>query len=300
MIGAQLMKVTEYPALFQVSDSLANNSQRNHLRLIRTKVALLIAVGVISAITWDQGLTLRIVGGILLTTFLVLSIALTSVTHEKKFEEIWFNARALAESTKTETWNFLMQLDPYDKITNENDAENYFLEKIREIFHSQKSISFALTNTPKGGTQITSKMKQIRNETFERKKEIYLQDRIRNQENWYSNKAELNRKRASQWLYITWTAEVLAVVLAVLTILVKIPIVNPVGIVSSASAGILSWLTSKSYAEANQSYCLVAHDLAILQDEAKRASTADELGKVILKVENSINQEHRVWLGRLI
>ncbi len=294
------MKSTEYPALFQESDSLAKKSQKNHLMLIRTKVAILIAVGVITAITWDQTFTLKIAGGLLLTSLLVLSIALTSITHEKKFEETWFSARALAESTKAETWNFLMKLNPYNNIPDDKEAENHFLEKLREIFHNQSGISSVLSPPAKGGTQITSKMKQIRNETFDRRKEIYIQSRIRNQEVWYSNKAEFNRNRASQWLYITWTAEILAVVFAVLTTIITISVVSPVAIVLAASAGVLAWLNSKSYAEADQSYCMVSHDLAILQDEAKRVSTIPEFENVVSKVENAISQEHRVWLGRVI
>jgi type IV secretory pathway component VirB8 len=185
-------------------------------------------------------------------------------------------------------------------MSNDVEAETFFLEKLREILRTQNSISSTLHPHLHEGTQITSSMKQIRSEPFDKRKEIYVQDRIRDQKTWYSRKAEVNKKRASQWQIITWTSEILAVLFAILTTLIPITMISPVPIVLSASAGVLSWLNTKSYAEAAQSYGLVAQDLAILQEEANRASTTDEFDKVISNVENAINQEHRVWLARII
>jgi hypothetical protein len=294
------MEFTEYPALFQESDSLAKDAQRNHLGLLRTKVALLILVGVIAGITWDQGFVLRITGGILLTSFLVLSIALTAIAHEKRFEETWFGARALAESIKAETWNFTMRMKPYDDLLKENDAENLFLEKLREILREHHTVFSTLQPHLHDGEQITSSMKQVRNEVFDDRKEIYIQNRIHDQMVWYSSKSSLNKKRASEWLIITWSFEILAVAFAVLSTLIPIAIVSPVAIVLSGSAGVLTWLNARSYTEAAQSYGLVGQDLDILQEEAKRASSIGEFGKVVSEVENAINQEHRIWLGRVI
>jgi prepilin signal peptidase PulO-like enzyme (type II secretory pathway) len=294
------MTFTEYPSMFKESDSLAKDSQRNHLRLVRSKVSLLVLVGVIAAVTWDQGLAFRLIGGVLLTTFLVLSISLTAIIHEKRFEETWFGARALAESIKAETWNFTMKLKQYCNMLDDNEAENHFLERLREIFREHSTISSTLQPHLHEGEQITPGMKRVRAEAFDNRKEIYIQNRIRDQMIWYSSKAGLNKKRASQWLIITWTFELLAVAFAVFTTLIPIAIASPVAIVLSASAGVLTWLNAKSYTEAAQSYGLVAQDLDILEEEAKRASTIDEFGKVVSEVETAINQEHRIWLGRVI
>ena len=228
------MTFTEYPSMFKQSDSLAKDAQRNHLRLVRAKVSLLILVGVIAAVTWDQVSTLRIAGGVLLITFLVLSISLTAIIHEKRFEETWFGARALAESIKAETWNFTMKLKPYGNMLNDNEAENHFLERLREIFREHHTISSTLQPHLHEGEQITQRMKQVRIEAFDNRKEIYVQNRIRDQMIWYSSKAGLNKKRASQWLIITWTFELLAVAFAVFTTLISVALVSPVAVVLSA------------------------------------------------------------------
>jgi hypothetical protein len=294
------MKFIEYPSLFKESDSLAKDAQRNHLRLVRAKVSLLVLVGVIASITWDQGLTLRLAGGILLTTFLVLSISFTAIIHEKRFEETWFGARALAEAIKAETWNFTMKIGQYGNILKDSEAENHFLERLRKIFREHHTTSSILQPHLHEGEQITAGMKQVRIEAFDNRKDIYIQSRIRDQMIWYSSKAALNRKRASQWLIITWTFELLAVAFAVFSTLIPFAIASPVEIVLSASAGIFTWLNAKSYAEAGQSYGLVAQDLDLLEEEAKRATTIEEFGKVVSEVENAINQEHRIWLGRIV
>jgi hypothetical protein len=292
------MEVNDYPALFQESDSRAKKAQQNHFRFIRAKVALVIFVGLITAVVWDKESTFKITGGVLLTTFLVLSIVITAITLEKKFDEEWFGMRAIAESTKAETWNFVMKLKPYDD--GSNDSDRYFLERLRELLRVKPNISSALRPHLNEGVQITSYMRRFRNETFEARKDNFIQNRIRDQKLWYSKKADWNNKLASIWQIITWALEILAVVFGIVTIFAPTGTISPPGIVLSASAGVLFWLNTKSYAEASKSYGLVAEDLAILEEEAKNILSEDKFSKVVSDVENAISLEHRVWLGRVI
>jgi hypothetical protein len=258
-----------------------------------------LAVGIVIAITWDQGITLRLTGGAFLIVFLVSSIALTAVAREKNYEETWFGSRAIAELTKAETWSFIMKLKPYDT-RPEKEAENRFLDRLREVLKAQQNISSELAPHLHEGTQITPIMEQIRIEPFSKRKEFYIQNRIRDQMIWYSRKAEWNKIQVSRWLNITWILEILAVAFALIVTLAPNTEINPVGIVLAASAGVLCWLNSKSYNEAAQSYGLVSSELSILKERAERASTVDELSETVLDTENLINQEHRVWLGRVI
>jgi len=99
---------------------------------------------------------------------------------------------------------------------------------------------------------------------------------------------------------ITWILEVAAVALAIIAIILKDMPINPVGIIATAGAGALSWLNARSYSEASISYGLVAHELALLEDRGSHASTEDKLANIVLDAENKINQEHKIWIARLL
>ena len=76
-------------------------------------------------------------------------------------------------------------------------------------------------------------------------------------------------------------------------------IVNPVGIVGAAGAGVLSWIGYKTYNEASDSYGFIAQELLLNEEKAKHLSTQEGLDKIVADVEGAISREHTVWSGRL-
>ena len=70
---------------------------------------------------------------------------------------------------------------------------------------------------------------------------------------------------------------------------------SAVGMATTASGAILSWVAAKNYGELSQSYSMVAHQLSFIEDDAKQARTDDQLKKIVLDAEETIGQEHRIW-----
>jgi len=290
----------DYPALYRESDSLAINAQKKHFWLVRTKIALLLVITGIMSVSWGQQPSLRTLVAIVLAISLVLSIAFTAIMNVKDLDRVWFSGRTIAESIKTETWSFMMKVDPYDGTLTDSEAEDRFLNRLDEILRRQPSVRSLLALNPTGGPQITQHMRQMRNETLENRRTYYLQKRIRDQRHWYAQKAMWNKGQESRWFVITWILELAAASIAIIMIIMEDIIINPIGIITTISAGILAWINARSYREPSESYGLAAQELALFEDRANQVSTEERLARLVLDVEKIITREHSIWLGRLL
>jgi len=288
----------DYPTLYRETDSSSINAQKKHFWLVRTKIALLLVIAGIASIAWSQEPNLRTSAAIVLAIFLVVSMVLSAIMDMKKFDRIWFSSRAIAESVKTESWSFMMKIEPYGDAIPDSEAEDRLLNRLDGILHLQPSVSSELAPYLQQGALITEHMRQIRNETLENRRTYYVQSRIRDQRLWYAKKAKWNKSQESRWFIITWILQLAAAVIAITVIGFRDFIVNPVGILTTAGAGALSWLHARSYRELSQSYSLVAQELALLEDRANQASTEEKLARIVLDVERTISREHTIWLAR--
>jgi hypothetical protein len=293
------LKTEDYPMLFQESDSLAIKAQSKHLLFVRTKIAFLVAIAVIMSVSWNQELGLRTPAAVTLAVSLVISMAFTALMNTKRFDHAWVSFRATAESIKTETWLFMMKVEPYEGSITDIQAKDRYLKRLDEILHCRPSVRSQLALHLKEGPQITKQMKEIRNEKLANRREFYVQNRIQDQRRWYVEKSKWNKKRESLWFIVTWILELAAASLAIVAIILQDTFINPVGIVTTAGAGVLSWINARSYSEPAESYGFVAEELVIIQDRANQVSTEKDLAKIVLDAERTIDREHTIWLARL-
>ena len=217
----------------------------------------------------------------------------------KKYDYVWFSCRAVAESVKTESWRFMMKVKPYDNTISDPEAEDRFIANLKEILYRLPSVSSEITSHIKEGDQITERMREVRNKTLEDRKVFYIQNRIRDQIDWYATKSDWNRNKYSQWFFLTWFLQFAAIAVAVITIICfSYSLIRPVGLITTAAAGAMTWMHSKSYRELNQSYGLIAQELSFLEVQAKRVTTEKELADIVMDVERTISREHIIWLTR--
>jgi hypothetical protein len=288
----------KYPAIYEESDSCASSNQSKHFWVLRVKVGLLLAVAAIAAFTWNQELGFKNAAGIIIGTVLMTSMVLTAIVDSKRFDRIWFSSRAVAESVKKESWLFMMKTKPYDGVLPEPKTEELFLDRLQQILQSQSSICSELALHSKEGTQITDQMRNARNQKIDDRLAYYLANRVRFEQQWYKNKSKWNQIREFRWFVLTWVLQLAAAALAFITIFFTGLILNPVGIITTAGAGTLSWMNARSYRELSQSYGLVAQRLSILGERKREASTEEELSEIVTDLEQAISGEHTIWLAR--
>ena len=70
---------------------------------------------------------------------------------------------------------------------------------------------------------------------------------------------------------------------------------NAVGIATTCSASILSWMGARSYRELAYSYNTVAHELSLIEENAENTSSEDQLSAIVEEVEGLMSEEHELW-----
>lgn len=293
-----MLELQEYPVLFRESDSCAIHSQREYFRLLKIKICLLLVTAAVASFSWNQEPSVRIPAAVVTAMILTVLMALSAIGDMKKFDRIWFGSRAIAESVKKESWVFMMKGKPYDNTVTDSVAEQVFLNRLKQIFQSQSSICSELASYSNEGDQITEHMKQMMRKPIVDRLTYYAKNRIHDQRLWYAKKANWNRTRESRWFIVTWILQVVAVILAFIIIGFKNLVANPVGILTTAGAGVLSWMTARSYRELSQSYGLIAQELSFLEERGEHVSTEEELSDIVLEVEQTISREHTIWLTK--
>jgi hypothetical protein len=286
----------DYPILFRAGDATAIRAQKRHFLLVRTRIALLLVTAGIASFSWNQFPDVRIWAAISSAVFLVASIALSAVMEMRKFDRLWFSSRAIAESAKMESWKFMMNVEPYEG--DDVAAEKAFLERLDELLRSQPSVLPEMVALLKEGAQITEQMKKMRTASLDDRLAYYVQNRIRDQRRWYAIKAAKNHSDESRWSIISWILQIGAAAIAIVVVGVSDPIIKPVGVLTTAGAGVLSWINARNVRELSQSYSLIAQQLTNLEALATQVSTEGKLGEIALDVERTISREHTIWLKR--
>jgi len=294
------LETPEYPAMYNESDLCAIDNQKKYLRLFKLKIGLLIAVSIVTSVSINNlpgfaGL------GLVIAIVLLALMVLTAIIELRRFDRTWFSSRAVAETIKKESWLFMMKAKPYDSI-NVEDAIRIFLTNLRKILDSQSQISSELSAHLQDSPQITETMKRIRNGTVVERLSSYIANRVHDQYLWYAGKSKLNRDLENIWFVLTWVFQFLAVSFAFIVFLISNPVINPVGILTTAAAAIISWMSVRSYRELSQSYGLIKQELSLLEEQAKQLplKTEKELNDFVQEVEQTISREHTIWLSRRI
>jgi hypothetical protein len=253
-----------------------------------------------ASFSWSPGLGLEFWTSLTIAIVLAVLMTLAAIGDLKRLDRIWFAARAVAESVKKESWLFMMKIVPYDDSTSDSEARKVFLDRLKRFLDSQPSICSELIMDSQEGKQITESIENARKQTVLERLAYYRTNRIHDQQHWYTKKATWSRKQEEGWFILSWVLQGLAVTLAFIIVIFSGLIINPVGIITTAGAGVLSWMGARNYRELSQSYGFIAQRLSILEEQAEQLSTEKELAEMVLRVEETISQEHTIWLARRV
>lgn len=293
------MKDENYPRLFQDADSLAVATEKKYYWLVRSKIALLITSAVMASFTLESQSNFGVMATVGLSLVLVVSMGLTAYTRIKNYDQVWSNSRVVAESVKAETWVYVARSGSYGGKAESDKSEELFLTRLREILQKHPSLYPHLASDLEKGAQITDYMGQMRSQDIGARATYYVGQRIHDQRLWYMKKAKWNRDQGSLWFAIGWALEICAIGFSIVLIGQRNAGINPIGIVGAAGAGALSWIGSRSYNEASESYGFIAQELLLNEEKAKHLSKQEDLDKMTADVEGVISKEHMVWLARL-
>ncbi|MGS2739036.1 DUF4231 domain-containing protein [Sinomicrobium sp. M5D2P17] len=292
-----MMDIQDFPNYYQASDKVSIESQRNYLHIIRTDLFVMIFAALLTVHNFQNEqpkFWINCTTGLLL----LAALALTIIMKSKKYEDIWYQGRALAESSKTLTWRFIMCSEYFEKRIDINVAKERFIERIRELAGEFNELSKSMDSKILSKEIITPKMIELRNLSTNKRKEYYIKNRIEDQQGWYSNKAKWNKRRYNCWFWLVIACQFAALIF-VMTIIVK-PSSNwnVVGLLTTMASAAISWLQIKQHQELKQAYTTAAAELNFIKELSCKVGTENELSKFILDSENAISREHTLWLAQ--
>lgn len=291
------MEEKDFPGLYQASDAASLKAQKNYKGIIAYDLITMIIASALAIYNYqdtEPKLWVYVISGI----FLLVSFTLTLIIRTKKFEDTWYQGRALAESCKTLTWRFITCSESFEINLGKEVVKEKFITRLKEFSNEFKELNESLNTKTIVLPVITEKMWEVRNLNTLERKDFYIQNRINDQKDWYANKAEFNKKKYSNWFLVIIISQLIAILS--IAFLIKFPDSNwnLVGFFTTISASALSWLQLKQHQELKQAYTTAAQELNFIQASFGNVNSDIELAEFVLDSENAISREHTLWLAQ--
>lgn len=288
---------SDFTSLYLAADVASKSTQKNYITIIAFDLSLMVIASALAVYNYestDSKLILYIISGLCL----LVSTLLTIVLLTRKFEDLWYQGRALAESCKTLTWRFMTRSELFEDTVALIDAKEKFVHRIQELTAEfpdlNKIMKTDLVNKP----VITQKMIEVRNLSLAERKQLYIDQRIENQKSWYANKASYNNNKYILWFCIIIFSQALSLITIVFLISNPKTNWNLVGFFTTVSAASLSWLQLKRHQELKQAYTTTSKELNMILALSDNVNTETEFSKFVLDSENAVSREHTLWLAQ--
>jgi hypothetical protein len=286
----------DYPALFYAADEASRRARLAHFRLIGIELGLLIAAAAVDIFeSLLQEITdswMRVLPAVLLVAALIAKLA----NRLQRFDEHWFDGRAVAETVKSATWRYVMRVRPYDGAGIQPDA--ILGEVLRETLAARPGLAAHLHLRPSGGRQVvTERMHLIRRLPLDERHDFYLAARVADQEVWYAGRSQMNARSAAIWFWLSLLFEGLALGVAIV-VAVTGSRVDLVGVLAAISAAATAWTQLGRHDELANSYGLAAHELMVLHSQLELATDETAFRQGVEETEAAISREHTMWMAK--
>lgn len=177
------MEKKDYPGLYRAADNASLSAQSTYLHTVQWHIFTLI-LGAALAINPLPNAIYSLVNAAVFLAALGISIFIAS----KRYERMWYSARAVAESVKTVTWRYAMRTEPFLETDSVYEVNAVFRNMLVNIISSNNQIGDLLGGDDCALDQITPEMQRIRTLDLKQRKNVYLSARIDEQRKWYAKK----------------------------------------------------------------------------------------------------------------
>lgn len=283
---------TDMPQLFRAADRASRSGQNTYLWLTRVRLSIVVLAAACGVASWRIGKGHIDVLAVLGLLLFVAALLLESYLWNQHPERDWYDGRAVAESAKTLAWKFSVGGQPFPTQMTAPDAERAFirlLDKLRE--------SYAQLNLhPVIGTNVTHWMRSSRTASLQDRRNLYIAERINDQQGWYQQKYMENKRRARIWKVSLVTFEFLGAVSALAEAITQMKwMLTP--LIAAAIAAVAAWLETKQHDRVARAYGTTVTDLASALDKLASATKEEDWAREMNDAEEAISREHTLWLA---
>lgn len=290
------LRRSDFPALQVEASSVSHRGQRTYKRWILVNLSLLVLAAILSAASgwiphpYDGLFTVAIVA------VLLGAMATNFLNQQLHGDRDWFDGRAVTESVKTNVWRYMMRVPPF---RDDRTCDRTFAARLRAILNEYKNLNQNLADLPVEMHQITRRMHEIRQLDWEARRALYLRERLENETRWYRTKAAAAGRGSRRWMWASFGAEFVGVLIALSTFVLPVSImINLVGVVASLAAAFEAWTQVGRHAELSHSYALACHELISIGDLMEEAETEQAFVNAVKSSEGAISREHTMWVAK--
>lgn len=281
----------QLPGLYRAADKASQEAQKTYFLSLSCYLVLLVFAVVVATYFSKSD-----IGAIISAILFFLTLALLIALRVMQPDDLWYNGRAVAESVKTRAWRWMMRAEPYDNDNLELTSKQ-FIDDLSTIFAQNTKVTHKLPTKEYLKEPISARMGEIRKKNINDRIEIYKSDRIQNQSDWYSRKADFNKKRSKLWFWASVILHTTAIVMLLIKI-AKPSLLLPIEVVATTASSILAWLQAKKHNELASSYTLTAHEIVLISAGPLSVSNEKTFSDYVLNTETAFSREHTQWAAR--
>lgn len=279
----------DMPALFRAADQASAKAQNTYLLLLKVQaIALVVAAvgGAVTAVAFEVDLA----GLVAVLAFATAGLA-SIYLGKWDLAGAWYEARAVAESTKTLAWCYSVGGAPFAESEDLDEADALLVQRLGGLLVDLKH---AASIQQDGGLNITPAMRALRDSSLGSRRDTYLRDRVEAQRSWYTSKAAWNATQARRWFgaMLLLQAFGLAGGVAKATQVIEVDLL---GVLAALAAVAASWTKVKQHESLATAYGLTANELAMVLGSAP--APGDEVAWVqfVQDAEEAVSREHTMW-----
>ncbi len=287
------MTEEDFPALYQAADSASLAAQTAYLRCIRGYAAIAIVGAGLSTAGTDSrtsaiAAAIVLMGGLAISVFMAL----------RRYEDIWYRTRAVAESIKTISWKFMMGAEPFHHAMPLQDARGQLSRLLNQILREHKHLGSALGGHVADRDQISQTMIAMRKLPLPDRITNYRRDRIEDQRKWYARKSQENARQGTTWFWALIILQSAAITFALLRIAYPEWRYWPIEVFVVAGASALGWIQVKRFRELAAAYAVTAHEIGLAAAGLPDDVNDDRFSQFVTDTENAFSREHTQWAAR--
>lgn len=283
----EFSKIEEnFPATYVTADQIAVKSQLQYLWIVSLNLVIMLigaALGFVSAARAQQlsfYVTMAGTACFLLLIFLGL-------------DKRWYSARAVAETLKGMTWQYLMDAGEFASKKGGKAKAKYLKAVVGEIAKRDREVLTQINNERNEFDQeISPQMEKFLSLNTSVKKECYLALRLGNQMSWYKKRSKENGIQKRVWYFLVAVLQVGAIFAA------KNGMPNLTAFIVAMAGGAFSWLQLKRHQELHRAYAFASEDLRIMEEKFSGQTKAQKISELVLETEKAISREHSIWVFR--
>lgn len=221
------------------------------------------------------------------------SILATGLGFFRDAEDDWYDGRAVAESAKTLTWKYAVGGEPFEVM--EPDAQTAYDRALAAVVKEIHTLRGSVAAPAR--TSESEKLRLLREEPLEARREVYREQRLKDQRDWYGRRGGEHRSTARTWQVLAVVLQVAGLVGALLKG-ADIVQVDLLSVFATAGAGAVAWLAAGDYVKTARAYELTTLELNRVLGIVNSIGEEAAWATFVADAEQAMSREHTAWQAR--